>query len=145
MFPQGKFNVSLGRLWLKQHQPHVNWDTGKILKWSTACVSPGHITPPAVHPTTPEPLSIQATTIEATHHSSILIILSIYHSFTDVFNKEWDIQLHLHGSWDSGIDLLPKDNLSLTEGYVLSYPENEVMNSYINEALHQTLYLSSCI
>ncbi len=30
-------DVILGRPWMSQHNPEVNWDTGEILRWSESC------------------------------------------------------------------------------------------------------------
>lgn len=70
-----KHPLILRNTWLRQHDPTIFWNTGKIVKWSAYCHN--HcIHNPILH--------IHFTTVASTDAPTNIDILSAYHYFLDV-------------------------------------------------------------
>ncbi|XDV31554.1 hypothetical protein PO909_002545 [Leuciscus waleckii] len=109
----------LGRPWMSQHQPRINWDTGEILQWRDACFQSclSSVQKPSksrsLSSTTPEQptLSINSTSVESPEVDHKVEIPPEYQAFQDVFSKRLASQLPPHRPWDCAIDLLPDGGL----------------------------------
>lgn len=58
-----------------------------------------------------------------------------YHDLLEVFSKDKALSLPPHRPYDCEIDLLPRAPLPSGQGYSLSRPEREPMESYIHSSL----------
>lgn len=137
VLPRANVDVILGRPWLAKHQPHIDWSTGEILGWCAECKNHGYRSPSSDSKSPHRSLPVHATSIESPATHTSVTIPAIYHPFSDVFSKERATQLPPHRPWDCSIDLLPGAKLPHGKIYPLSRPEQEAMEDYIKEALHQ--------
>uniref|UniRef100_A0A8C1X240 Gypsy retrotransposon integrase-like protein 1 n=1 Tax=Cyprinus carpio TaxID=7962 RepID=A0A8C1X240_CYPCA len=134
-------DIILGRPWLNQHQPHIHWPTGEILKWGKSCHSTC-ITPPVKVPKVipsikKSSLPVQSTSVESPETQVEHTIPPEYRAFQDVFSKRLATKLPPHRPWDCAIDLLPGATLPKGRVYPLSIPEQKAMEEYVQEALAQ--------
>ena len=114
----------LGRTWLRRHDPHISWSTGKILEWSTACHANclRSAVPPAVSPKPVAPPDLSN-------------VPPVYHDLAAVFCKERALSLPPHRPYDCSIELVPNAVLPSSRLYNLSLPEKKAMQEYITESL----------
>ncbi|KAL0184930.1 hypothetical protein M9458_020626, partial [Cirrhinus mrigala] len=109
-------DVVLGRPWLIQHAPDINWQSGEIQHWSE---------------------SVCSTTVESPNVHTVVKIPPEYSDFHDVFSKEAATQLPPYRQWDCCIELIPGAKLPKGHVYPLSPPERAAMEEYIQETLKQ--------
>ena len=119
----------LGRPWLALHVPHVDYGTGRILSWSTACYArclraAPNSSPPSSTPPSPPDLST---------------VPAVYHDLGEAFSKDRARSLPPHRPFDLAIELLPGSPLPASRLYNLSIPEKEAMEKYISECLAEGL------
>lgn len=119
-------SIILGILWLKLHNPHIDWSTATICNWSNHCharclksVLPARTTSPS-----PVPEEINLTNVP-----------SDYHDMQQVFSKASASSLPAHRPYDCAIDLLPCDTLPTKRLFHLDKPEREAMEKYITESV----------
>lgn len=115
----------LGFPWLKLHNPHVDWTTGKVLSWSLHCHSHclrSALTSTSVPVPAAEPLDLSS-------------VPEVYHDLAPVFSKEQALSLPPHRPYDCAIELLPGAPLPTSKLYNLSHPERQTMEKYIQESL----------
>ncbi len=86
----------LGYPWLRRHNPHIDWATGAILGWSSAChqVCLKQAFAPQSMPCT-------------TSAPDLMGVPPAYHDFREVFSKVKATSLPPHRPYDCAIDLLP--------------------------------------
>ncbi len=98
-------DIILGRPWLVQHDPHLSWRTGEVLKWGEGCFP--HCFPRLPRPlaTVPVQLPVHSTSIESPVEKQSVNIPSSYSHFSDVFCPKKAAQLPPHRPWDCAIDL----------------------------------------
>ena len=118
--------VVLGYPWLKTHNPQIDWATGRVISWSTHCLS--HCLRSAQSPWAPELSSTSAP-------PDLSSVLKEYHDLGVVFSKSHALSLPPHRSYDCAIDLLPGSPLPSSRLFNLSRPEQESMENYIGESL----------
>uniref|UniRef100_A0A8C2AU46 Gypsy retrotransposon integrase-like protein 1 n=1 Tax=Cyprinus carpio TaxID=7962 RepID=A0A8C2AU46_CYPCA len=128
VLPRATVDVVLGRPWLAQHNPQINWSTGEIQAWDPECQSHIHRSPVQSSQSAPPHLQLHSTSIGRP---------ALYSSYSDVFSKEQATRLPPHRPWDCSIDLLPGAKLPHGKIYPLSRPEQVAMEEYIQEALDQ--------
>uniref|UniRef100_A0A8C1X582 Uncharacterized protein n=1 Tax=Cyprinus carpio TaxID=7962 RepID=A0A8C1X582_CYPCA len=128
VLPRATVDVVLGRPWLAQHNPQINWSTGEIQAWDPECQSHIHRSPVQSSQSAPPHLQLPSTSIGRP---------ALYSSYSDVFSKEQATRLPPHRPWDCSIDLLPGAKLPHGKIYPLSRPEQVAMEEYIQEALDQ--------
>lgn len=114
----------LGFPWLRRHNPHIDWATGSILGWSTAChqvcLKQALVPQPPSCPTSaPDLAGVPAE----------------YHDFKEVFSKSKATSLPPHRPYDCAIDLLPGTSPPRGRLYSISAPERKAMEDYINDSL----------
>ncbi len=128
-------DIILGRPWLVQHDPHLSWRTGEVLKWGESCFP--HCFPRLPRPLTvvPVQLPVHSTSIESPVEKQSINIPSSYSHFSDVFCPKRAAQLPPHRPWDCAIDLIPGEPVPHGKIYPLSLPEQKAMEEYIEEAL----------
>lgn len=116
----------LGFPWLKLHNLHLDWSSGRIFAWSShchaVCLQSAFSPAGAARDTSPVPPDLSN-------------VLDAYHDLSEVFNKEKALSLPLHRPYDCSIDLLPGAPLPTSRLYNLSKPEREAMQKYITESL----------
>ena len=116
----------LGLPWLQIHNPQIDWVTGKISSWSTAC----HLnclhsaqTPASSEPQAPpDPPDLSS-------------VPENYHSLAQVFSKDKALSLPPHRPYDCPINLLDGAPLPSSRLYNISRPEREAMEKYIRDSL----------
>ncbi len=130
-------DIILGRPWLVQHDPHLSWKTGEVLKWGNSCF-------PHCFPRLPRPITsvhvqlpIHSTSVESPIEKQSVYVPSSYSHFSDVFCPRRAAQLPPHRPWDCAIDLFPGEPVPHRKIYPLSLPEQKAMEEYIEEALKQ--------
>ncbi len=130
-------DIILGRPWLVQHDPHLSWKTGEVLKWGNSCFP--HCFPRLPRPltTVPVQLPIHSTSVESPVEKQSVNVPSSYSHFSDVFCPKRAAQLPPHRPWDCAIDLFPGEPVPHGKIYPLSLPEQKAMEEYIEEALKQ--------
>ena len=115
----------LGRPWLQQHNPQIDWALGTITGWSPSCHaiclwSATCLTlPPQTNRPTPD----------------LSAIPPVYHDLGEVFSKDRATSLPPHRSYDCTINLLPGSSPPRGRLYSLSAPEHLAMEKYIGESL----------
>ncbi|CAM4525315.1 unnamed protein product [Leuciscus chuanchicus] len=137
-------DLILGRSWMIQHQPLIDWDSGEIFRWSEncfkSCLSTVQRMPKNSSSSSTQDcqnLSINSTSIESPEVIHKVEIPEEYRAFQDVFSKQLATKLPPHRPWDCAVDLLPGATLSKGRVYPLSIPEQKAMEEYIEEALQQ--------
>lgn len=115
----------LGFPWLKLHNPHVDWTTGKVRSWSPYCHS--HCLRSALTPTSDPPPAAEPLDMSS--------VPEVYHDLAPVFSKERALSLPPHRPYDCAIELLPGAPLPSSKLYTLSRPEQQTMEKYIQESL----------
>ncbi|KAI2645437.1 Transposon Tf2-6 polyprotein [Labeo rohita] len=81
-------------------------------------------------------LPVFTTSVESIEKRSVKIP-KIYSSFQDIFCPKRASQLPPHRPWDCAIDLIPDAPMPRGKIYLLSLPETQAMEEYIQEALSQ--------
>uniref|UniRef100_A0A4W5LSB5 ribonuclease H n=1 Tax=Hucho hucho TaxID=62062 RepID=A0A4W5LSB5_9TELE len=114
----------LGHPWLSLHNPSISWRQGELLSWSLACFKNCFSLP------------CRATSIERSESAIPTHIPPVYAQFLSVFSKKKASILPPHRPEDCAIDLLPASSPPKGRIYPLSIPENEAMDTYIEEALN---------
>lgn len=133
-------DIILGRPWLNAHQPHIQWATCEILKWSDECFEKcinRPRKPQPKSPATPDHLPVLSTSVESPATNVIVEIPPAYRALQDVFSKRLATRLPPHRPWEFAIDLLPGATLPKGRIYPLSIPEQKAMEEYVQEALRQ--------
>ena len=114
----------LGYPWLRQHNPHFDWETGVIREWGRDC-----------HRT-----CLKGAVIPTCHESPDSVpdlsnVPACYHGLRKVFNKSKATSLPPHRPYDCAIDLLPGTAPPKGRLYSLSAPERKAMETYIHNSL----------
>ncbi|KAL0165899.1 hypothetical protein M9458_037743, partial [Cirrhinus mrigala] len=91
ILPEATVDILLGRPWLEQHNPHIRWSTGEILKWSNHCHHHCLSSLPQR-----KVISCYSTTIESPEVQLEIPIPPEYAEFQDVFSKTAATQLPPH-------------------------------------------------
>ena len=115
----------LGRTWLRRHDPHISWSTGRILEWSTACHA-NCLRSAASPPSIPKPVSPP---------SDLSGVPPVYLDLATVFSKQRALSLPPHRPYDCSIDLVSDAVLPSSRLYNLSLPEKRTMQEYITDSL----------
>ena len=118
--------VVLGYPWLKTHNPQMDWGTGRVVSWSTHCLS--HCLRSAQSPRAPELAS-------AAVPPDLSSVPEEYHDLGEVFSMSRALSLPPHRPYDCAIDLLSGAPLPGSRLFNLSRPERESMEEYIGESL----------
>ncbi len=86
-------DIILGRPWLVQHDPHLSWRTGEVLKWGESCFP--HCFPRLPRPLTAVPvqLPVHSMSVESPVEKQSVNIPSSYSHFSDVFCPKRAAQL----------------------------------------------------
>ena len=118
-----EFPVVLGHPWLKRHNPHFDWVTGRILEWGPTC----HATCLFVDPpfTPPKPLD----------PAELSLVPPEYWDIQEVFSKSRAAMLPPHRPYDCSIELHPGSIPPRGRLFSLSRPERMAMDSYIRDSL----------
>lgn len=114
--------IVLGHPWLRAHNPHIDWSVGKIVSWSSVCLSSCLQSALA-----PVEAAVPSPTAE---HSDLYSVPPVYHDLREVFSKQCTLSLPPHCPYDCSIDLLPGSPLPSSHLFKLSCPEWEAMEKY---------------
>uniref|UniRef100_A0A1A8Q7Q3 Reverse transcriptase domain-containing protein n=1 Tax=Nothobranchius rachovii TaxID=451742 RepID=A0A1A8Q7Q3_9TELE len=126
VFPSLQTAVVLGHPWLLHHNPQVNWETGRMEGWSLRCSqSCLGAAPP----------NISASRSPSAEKIDLSNVPQEYHDLAQVFSKDRATSLPPHRPFDCSIKLLPGAPLPSSRLYHLSRPEQESMETYIQESL----------
>ena len=130
----------LGFPWLKEHNPHIDWSTGKVLNWAgdcTKCLKSCHdlnmkpVFNTVVHPDTDPELP------------DLKSVPGCYHDLGEIFSKSKATSLPLHRPYDCPIELIPGAPIPRWRLYSISGPEREAMTEYIEFSLKAGLVYPS--
>lgn len=90
-------SIVLGLLWLRFHNPIIDWQSSQIISWSSNC------TRECSHNT----IHLGATSVESPNSKLPIEILVDYLSLKDGFTPVKSAHLPPHRPWDCAIDPLP--------------------------------------
>lgn len=127
-------DIILGRPWLIQHQPSLDWATREIINWGCNCNKINHVHSPCDKP---DSMMINSTSIESPKENLSTSVPSCYASFSDVFNPIAAAKLPPHRPWDCAVDLIPGEPIPKGRIYSLSISEQTAMREYVEETLKQ--------
>uniref|UniRef100_A0A671VHH1 Uncharacterized protein n=2 Tax=Sparus aurata TaxID=8175 RepID=A0A671VHH1_SPAAU len=132
----------LGHPWLCQHNPRVDWRTGKIREWGKEC------TQSCVFSTNrggnvKEINLFSANPATDSEFPDLNTVPSCYHHLRQVFSKTRALSLPPHRSYDCAIDLLPGSTIPKGRLYSVSGPEKAAMTDYISASLEAGLIRQS--
>jgi hypothetical protein len=113
----------LSHPWLSLHDPAISWQQWELLSCSPSCFKNCFNLP------------CRATSIEGSESVIPTHIPPVYVQFQSVFSKKKVSILPPHRQEDCVINLLPGALPPKGRIYPLSIPENEAMDTYIEEAL----------
>lgn len=85
-------DIILGCLWLNQHQPHVQWNMGKILKWCDSCFT-----------NCLSSIKKSPTKLQSSSDSKVLPVLS-----TSIESPEMDLKIEIPPEYRTFQDVLSK-------------------------------------
>ncbi|KAK3559412.1 hypothetical protein QTP86_013362 [Hemibagrus guttatus] len=117
----------LGFPWLRHHDPHISWQSGELVRWSTTCLK-GCLRDPVARP-------CRASQVERPLEAAASHLPSQYTDFHMVFSEERSARLPHHQVWDCAIDLLPNASPPKGQIYPLYLPESKAMEEYIESSL----------
>ncbi|KAJ8343696.1 hypothetical protein SKAU_G00310250 [Synaphobranchus kaupii] len=120
-------SIVLGQTWLRLHNPHIDWQAGRILAWS------GHCLASCLRSALPPPGSKDPSTNQP--EPDLSNVPEQYHDLCQVFSKSRALSLPPHRPYDCCIDLLAGAKLPSGRLYSLSGPEKLSMEEYIHESL----------
>lgn len=122
------FPIILGLPWLQAHDQQINWSKKEISFPSVYCSQPCFV---PVSDNSASCLALQPVPDNLQH------VPSVYHEFTDVFDKRKADKLPPHRSYDCPIELLPGSEIPFGCIFPLSKTELEALRSYIDENLEK--------
>uniref|UniRef100_A0A3B3H296 Gypsy retrotransposon integrase-like protein 1 n=1 Tax=Oryzias latipes TaxID=8090 RepID=A0A3B3H296_ORYLA len=134
LFEGSSRKLVLGFPWLREHNPLVDWATGKILEWGPGC--DGHKSPHAAGKRTiidNNPVPVRSA--PGPEAPDLSTIPSCYHHLSEVFNKSRALSLPPHRPYDCAIDLVPGSIIPKGHLYSISASERQALNKYIDESL----------
>lgn len=117
----------LGYPWLRLHNPHIDWSTGKVLSWGRDCW--GNCVPQLHALKTPTDES------SVSGNPDLIGVPECYWELREVFSKSRATSLPPHRPYDCAIDLLPGAVIPKGRLYSLSNPEQQAMEEYITSSL----------
>ena len=134
LFHSHQHPLILGFPWLKEHNPHINWQTGEILGWGKDCANHcGFNSVQGKDMTSINQVSLNVTTEPET--SDLRSVPSCYHHLREVFSKTKAMSLPPHRLYDCAIDLIPGSTIPKGRLYSISGPERAAMTEYIETSL----------
>ena len=151
--PLGHFKLILGFPWLARHNPHIDWQAGRLTFSSPFCVStclfpPPPLPPPPTSPfpaPSPPPLPSLHAVLAGTsppsffppppHPDLFHQVPQAYHDYLDVFSESQANVLPPHRKYDLDIQLLPDSAPPFGPIYPMSAPENIEMKRYLQAYL----------
>lgn len=116
----------MGRPWLDQHNPHLDWQSSSVLTWSPSC----HVSCLGL---ASSPVSVSC--LPQVQPADLVGVPVEYHDLCTVLSKSCAPSLPPHRTYECSIDLLPGTSPPMGRLYSLSGPEREAMEKYIQESL----------
>uniref|UniRef100_A0A7N8YQF8 Gypsy retrotransposon integrase-like protein 1 n=1 Tax=Mastacembelus armatus TaxID=205130 RepID=A0A7N8YQF8_9TELE len=89
--------IVLGITWLQQHNPYLDWKTGRVPNWCPSC----HVS------CLQHAVSAVCTPPQDYSEPDLSSVPAVYHDLQEVFNKDKATSLPPHRPYDCAIDLLP--------------------------------------
>ncbi len=122
----------LGFPWLKKHNPHVDWVTGRVVNWGGSCGDKCFM---SCHDSNTmfNTVSINCATTSDT--LDLARVPPCYHDLKEVFSKSKATSLPPHRPYDCPIDLIPGAPIPKGRLYSISGPEKKAMTDYIETSL----------
>ena len=114
----------LGFPWLHRHNPTIDWSTGSILGWSSAC-----------HQVCLKQASAPRLTTCSDPAPNMVGVPAVYTDFREVFSKAKANSLPPHRPYDCAIDLQLGSSPPRGRLFSLSVPERKAMEEYIGDSL----------
>lgn len=133
LYPSTQHSLILGFPWLKEHNPHIDWGSGRVVNWSRgcmdSCIKSSH--DPGVK-TVINTVSVKCETNSET--PNLARVPHCYHYLGEAFSKSKATSLPLHRPYDCPIDLIPGAPIPKGRLYSLSGPERKAMTDYTIES-----------
>uniref|UniRef100_A0A8C9XZN5 Retrotransposon gag domain-containing protein n=1 Tax=Sander lucioperca TaxID=283035 RepID=A0A8C9XZN5_SANLU len=126
ILPSPRAPLVLGYPWLKEHNPTIDWVTGKVNSWSIDCHA--NCLKTAYSHSVPSLASDSAS-------PDLSLVPETYHDLGEVFSKQRALSLPPHRPYDCAINLIPGAAYPKGRLYSISRPEREAMETYIKESL----------
>ena len=134
LFNSAQHPLILGFPWLKLHNPHIDWHSGRVEGWGQTCVD--HcLKPVAEIDRKCNTGSVRQDTISKIYLPDVLSVPSCYHDLSEVFSKSKALALPPHRPYDCAIDLIAGSPIPKGRLYAISGPEKEAMKDYIDASL----------
>lgn len=130
IFESTQHPIILGFPWLKIHNPHIDWPSGKVKEWGEDCKGRCKLSQPVNAPTDSSRIIIDHPDYPDLHK-----VPSCYHDLKEAFNKSKALSLPPHRDFDCPIDLLPGAPIPKGRLYSISRPERTAMDEYISSSL----------
>ena len=127
-------SLILGQPWLFQHNPRIDWRTGKIREWGMDC-SANCVSSVDQGKIVTEINLFSAHTVTDPEYPDLNLVPPAYHHLQEVFSKTKALSLPPHRPYDCAIDLIPGSAILKGRLYSVSGPEREAMREYISASL----------
>ena len=134
-------SLILGHPWLCQHNPRVDWKTGKIREWGKECSKSCSFfsTNGGGGEMSKRLIFFLPNLATVSEFSDLNSVPSCYHHLRQVFSKTKALSLPPHRPYDCAIDLLPSATIPKPRLYSVSGPERAAVNDYISASLEAGL------
>ena len=134
LYSSTQHSLILGFPWLKEHNPHIDWCTGRVLNWADSyndkCLTSCH---DLNVKTVFNAVSVNCDTDSET--SDLTSVPRCYHDLGEVFSKSNATSLPPHRPYDCPIDLIPGAPIPKGRLYTISGPERKAMTECIESSL----------
>lgn len=135
LFHSAQHPLILGFPWLKKHNPHIDWCSGRIISWGGKRGGLDRVPGQEVEIGVIGDL-VSASAPTHTHNlRDVTSVPSCYHDLEEVFSKSKATSLPPHRPYDCPIDLIPGAPIPKGRLYSISGPEKVAMTEYIEASL----------
>ena len=134
LFDSAQHPLVLGVPWLKKHNPHIDWRSGKIKGWGEECEDSCTRSKPTQKGSSEVPRTGLSTGSDS-DYPDLSKVPSCYHDLKAVFSKSRALSLPPHRPFDCAINLLPGAPIPKGRLYSISGPERAAMDDYITSSL----------
>ena len=128
----------LGFPWLQEHNPHIDWNTGRVLNWAEGCKNNCFSSRRGLNvKAVPNTISVSSDTVS--EPPDLTSVPGCYHDLGGVFSKSQALSLPPHRPYDCPINLISGAPIPRGKLYSISGPERRAMTEYIESSLEAGL------
>lgn len=138
LFHSAQHPIVLGFPWLKQHNPHIDWCSGRVMGWGGSCV--GKCVAPRERREVGVMVDLNSASVNpisdmGTNSPDLTSVPKCYHDLGEVFSKSKATSLPPHRPYDCSIELISGAPIPKGKLYSISGPERAAMTEYIETSL----------